>query len=71
MKFHKDVLNGFHDSDWIRVSYKVPREMTEKLLIQKLWFLCSTCLLIMKCIYVMLCEDALSIFSRYRDEMIL
>ena len=64
MKFHEDSLNSFQVIERTQFCNKSPREITQKDLMQELWFLCSALgLTMLTDIYMEFLEDSLNNFQ--------
>ena len=71
MKFREDSLKGFQVIEQTPFCDKVPREITQKVLKQVLWFLRSAHRLMLIDTYMKFREDSLNSFSSYRADTIL
>ena len=65
----EDILNRFQVTEWTQFCDKVQREITQKVYMQELWFLCSACHLMLINIYMKFREDSLNGFPSYRADM--
>ena len=63
MKFLEDILNRFQVTEWTRFCDNVPKEITQKVSMQELWFLCSACPLLLIDIYLNFRKDSLNSFQ--------
>ena len=63
MKFPEDSLNGFQVIERTRFCDKSPREITQKVYKQELWFLCSAHFLMLIDIYMKFRKDSLNGFQ--------
>ena len=68
MKFYEYILNSSKVIEWTRFcqetgTLKVRRDVTQKVSIQELWFLCSACRLMLINICMKFHEDILSGFK--------
>ena len=62
MKFREDSLNGFRVIEWMQFCDS-PREITQKVYMQELWFLRSACRLMLIDIYIEFRENSLNGFQ--------
>ena len=63
IKFIEDILNRFQFTEQTKLCYKVPREITQKVEMQELWFLHSAHCLMLIDIFMKFYDNSLNDFQ--------